>query len=234
MKNTSKILLILGAVVILSLSAFPVNAIGYSVSFDDAQGDVRDDDGNPTSESNVDITHVKSYKEGQTLYLELTVAGSIMSSEEYVYMLDVGGEGADVIQAVYSNGSAHYFDQLNPQNSGEAEYTIDNNKLTIEVPVGVFSSEHIALRANAAKSGDMETEAIDMAPNDGGFSAEDAGDDDTGDEDTGDEDTGDGDTGNGDTGGDESEDTNGGTPGFETIVVLGALGIAVIILRKRK
>lgn len=224
MKKTSKILLILGAVAILSVSAFPVNAIGYSVSFDDAQGDVRDNDGNPTSESNVDITHVKSYKEDQTVYLELTVTGSIISSEEYVYIVDAGGEDAEIIQAVFSNGSANYFDQINPQNSGEAEYTIENNKLTIGVPVDVFSSEHIVLRASAAKVSDVETEAIDIAPNDGGFSGEDGGGDDTGDDDTGDD----------DTGGDDSEDTNGGTPGFETIVVLVALGIALIILRRRK
>lgn len=218
MKKTSKILLILGAVAILSISAFPVNAIGYSVSFDDAQGDVRDNDANPTSEPNVDITHVKSYKEGQTVYLELTVTGSIISSEEYVYIVEAGGDAGEIIQAVFSNGGANYFDQINPQNSGEAEYTIENNKLTIGVPADVFSFENIVLRASAAKVGDVETEAIDIAPNDGGFSGEDAGGDDTGDDDTG----------------DDSEDTNGGTPGFETIVVLVALGIALIILRRRK
>jgi hypothetical protein len=231
MKKTSKILLKLGAVVILLLSASSVNAIGYSVSFDDAQGDVRDGDGDPTSQPNVDITHVKSYKEGQTVYFELKVAGSIISnSEEYIYFIEAGGTDAEVIHAIFSNGNATYIDQVNPQNSGEAEYTVEGNKLTIGVPVNVFS-ENIVLRANAAYGdlGTSEPKAIDIAPNDGGFSGEDGGEDDTGDDDIGD-----GDTGDDGTNGDGSEDTNGGTPGFETIVVLLALGLALIIFRRRK
>ena len=235
MKKTSNILLVLGILAILLLSASSVNAIGYSVSFDDAQGDVRDGNGDPTSQPNVDITHVKSYKEGQTVYFELKVAGSIISdSEEYIYFIQAGGTDAEVIQAIFSNGNATYIDQVNLQNSGEAEYTVEGNKLTMGVPIDVFS-ENIVLRANAAYGdlGTSEPKAIDIAPNDGGFSGEDGGEDDTGDDDTGDDDTGDDDTGD-DTGDGESEDTNGGTPGFEIMVLLVALGIVLFVFRRKK
>ena len=227
MKKTSKILLILGAVAILSVSAFPVNAIGYSVSFDDAQGDVRDGNGDHTSNPNIDTTLVKSYRQNENVVFEITVAGSIYTgSDEYIYMIQVGGDAADILQIMYSNDNVVYYTQQNPQDIGQGTYSVDGGKLTIQVPVSAFDSENIVLRVQNAYGnlGGSTPDAIDLAPNDGGFSGEDAGGDDTGDDDTGDD----------DTGGDDSGDTNGGTPGFETIVVLVALGIALIILRRRK
>jgi hypothetical protein len=69
-----------------------------------------------------------------------------------------------------------------------------------------------------------------------------AGDDDTGDDDdddTGDDDTGDDDDVTGDddddvTGDDDDEDDDKGIPGFETITIISAIGIALILLRRKK
>ena len=60
--------------------------------------------------------------------------------------------------------------------------------------------------------------------------------DDTGGDDTGDDDTGEDDTGGDDTGGDDTgdDDTGGGTPGFELLILIAAIAVALIILRKRK
>ena len=64
----------------------------------------------------------------------------------------------------------------------------------------------------------------------------DTGGDDTGGDDTGGDNTSGDDTGTDDTGGDDtSGDTQKpGTPGFELIAVITAVGIALILLKKRK
>ena len=59
----------------------------------------------------------------------------------------------------------------------------------------------------------------------------DTGGDDTGSNDTGGDDTGADDTGGDDTSGDTQKP---GTPGFELIAVIAAVGIALILLKRRK
>lgn len=244
MKKTSMFVTIVGITAFLFFAAVPIQAVGYSVSFTDSQGDVRDGNGDPTSNPNIDITSLESYKENDNVVFELTVAGSIYTgSDEYMYMVHVGGDAADILQIMYSNDQVMYYSQQDPSDMGQGTYNVDGGKLTIQIPVSAFESENIVLRVQNAYGnlGGSTPDAIDLAPNDGGFSGM-GGSGDTEEEDEGDdeeeEDSGetsdDADTNGDGNGEEESEDNGGSSPGFEALLLITAIAIVIIFFKRRK
>ena len=169
---------------------------------------------------NIDITSVSHTITDSEATLTMTVAGTIGDSEKIVYYMHlVGDDETTYYQAFYVNGEgmimgyggySGFYEQLENPVSGNtftATFEIDNPDATYSV--WAYSAEY-------AETGDESGEAWwDYAPDTYSPWY-----------------TGDGDDGT--NGGDGNGGTGDGTPGFETLVVIAALGIALIILRRRK
>jgi hypothetical protein len=237
MNKIKNILLLWGIVGIVSLVVSPVEAVGYSVSFTDPQGDVYDGNGNPTSNPNIDITLVKSYEQNQNIVFEITVAGSIYTgSDEYIYMIHVGGDAGYILQIMYSNDNVIYYPQQNPSDIGQGTFSVQGNKLTIQVPVSAIEHENIVLRVQNAYGnlGGSTPDAIDLAPNDGGFYGGDT-ESETGEEEPEEQEeesgnTGDEETAGTETGDEKTTDTSDSTPGFEVSLCILAFAVVLVLL----
>ena len=164
---------------------------------------------------NIDITSVSHTITDSEATLTMTVAGTIQDSEKIVYYMHlVGDDETTYYQAFYVNGGGGYLLIGAGFEGGALVNPVSSNTFTATFPIADPSATYSvwAYSAEHVETGDESGEAWwDYAP-----------------------DThspwyyisGDGDTGDGGTGG--------GTPGFETLAVIAAVGVALIILRRRK
>ena len=173
---------------------------------------------------NIDITELTYTSDGDQLTMTMKVAGSIQSSENIVYM------------AWVNTSDAYYWLMVNDQNrSGMAMNT--ENAMQFEFANATVSGDTITCSFNLVGSDYNSTEFW-------GYAAEyevfgDITKDWWGDwipgsyspfwGENGDED------GNGDGGGTtDNGDDSGGSPGFEAIAIIAAIGVVFLILRRRK
>ena len=238
----SKYVIILGAILALVTASFNVSAET------DSTGDLFHAIGDGTYEiyndakDDIDITDISYTASDTQLTVTLTVDGTIQDEQLFGYFVYVVLEGTTGYNywGSYTNGIGYVFDTT----LSEHLVTKDSNTLTF-----TFDIDDAASVANVwawayelAAIGSEELWA-DWAP-DSYFPAYALfyGEDDTEEEDTGEEDTGEEDTGEEETNGEETtgeddtgdEEGGGGTPGFELLVLIAAIAVALIILRKRK
>jgi len=165
---------------------------------------------------NIDITSVSYTITDSEATLTMTVAGTIEDSENIVYYMHlVGDDETTYYQAFYFNGGGAYILIGAGYEGGELVNPVSGNTFTATFPIADPSATYSvwAYSAEYTEAGDETDEWWgDWAPN--LYSPWYTG--------------GDGNGGNGDNGG------GGGTPGFETLAVIAAIGVALIILRRRK
>jgi len=160
---------------------------------------------------NIDITSVSHTITDSEATLTMTVAGTIQDSEKIIYYMHlVGDDETTYYQAFYINGGGAYLLIGAGYQGGELENPVSGNTFTatfeIDDPDATYSVW--AYSAEYAETGDESGEAWwDYAPNTYSPWY---------------------------TGGDGNGGTGGGTPGFETLAVIAAIGVALIILRRRK
>ena len=230
MKLRKSTIVILGLFVVC-LSSLTTSA----VTITDITGDVYYGSGasyNLASQDkpNVDLTGITFNEDDTTATITMTVNGVIDVSEDTMYWATyaVGEEAAYIF--TYSNGSVIGIASTGTGGSFEANASVSGDTLTVEFESLNINTDDGELYGYAATwiegtagSGEMW---MDYAPGsyapwygmDGNGNGDDTGNGDTGDGDDG---------GNGDTG-------TGGTPGFEMFIVIAALGLAFILLRRRK
>jgi len=252
MKILKKSILIFGAAIFLIFAASSASAITdgtgdvYHWNLSDASWSWGQYSGD---KPNIDITDVDYSVSGSDVTITMTVAGTIQTSETifyYAYLMSDTGQ----YFAYYMNGVAIWSGIEGYIGEGGMITTFSATGSTLSLtftptdPSETFSIYGYAQEFSSVL--DMTTSDwwADYAPAiyapwyvaDGGdiTDDDDTGDDDIGGEDTGGDDTGGDDTGGDDTGGDDASDDNGGLPGFETIAVIAAIGIALIIFRRRK
>jgi len=168
---------------------------------------------------NIDITSVSHTITDSEATLTMTVAGTIQDSENIIYYMHlVGDDETTYYQAFYVNGDGAYILIGAGYQGGELENPVSGNTFTatfeIDNPDATYSVW--AYSAEYAEAGDESGEAWwDYAPDTYSPWYTSDGDDGT-------------------NGGDGNGGTGGGTPGFETLAVIAALGIAFIVLKRRK
>ena len=166
---------------------------------------------------NIDITEVTYTVSGTQLTLTLTVDGTIDDSELVMYFAYYNSDDASYWMS-YANGQGLSMYSTSTGGGVGSTPTVSGN--TLSCTFDSFEGDPADFEAYGTGyqytvAGDATVEYwVDWAPDsyfEGGNGDGDNGDD-----------------GNGDNG------SGGGTPGFETLVVIAALGIALIILRRRK
>jgi len=179
----------------------------------------------------IDVKQITCTIEGTTLTLEYEIVGTFQRTDDYMYYTIVKTSDFNYIVSM-SDGDA---DTMITGNAG-SDYLPDNPECVV--------GEH-TLRAVFETQGDTTIEEIfgwatfindpvyqDWAPDSRGPEGSfDTGGDDTGGDDTGGDDTGDDDTSGNDTSGDAKKPD---TPGFQLVAVIAAVGIALILLKRRK
>ena len=201
---------------------------------------------------NIDITDISYTTTDTQLMITMTVVGTIEDKEGlayYTYIVrDTVGAGNF---AFYTNG--YYYVWGDTFESAESEFVshAGTNTITFTMnysdPAGIVGVWGYTYEVTDPTAGTEGEYWGDWAPDsyfpayDLFYGGEDTGEEDTGEEDTGEEDTGEEDTGEEETNGEETtgEDDNGeegggGTPGFELLVLIAAIAVALIILRKRR
>ncbi|MBE3120869.1 MAG: hypothetical protein IMZ43_02490 [Thermoplasmata archaeon] len=170
---------------------------------------------------NVDITEVSYSIDGNKLTLKLEVAGTIQTSEYYWY--NVYFNSSDTIYYwMWSNGSGLGAATNQGQQAFDfvQNFTVSGNSISAEFNVIGNTSTGVELWGQAhqyttAGANQQTTEWWgDWAPNTH-FTGQVTGDD----------------TGNDDNTGDKPKPS---TPGFEAIAVIAAVGLALILLKRRK
>ena len=227
--KSSIVLLIISGLLMLTL---PVSAISIS----DGTGDVYHWSQTGTAWSwranigdkpNVDITEVSYSVDGDKLTLKLKVAGTIQTSEYYWYNTYFNSSDT-VYMWWWSNGSG--FGMASNQNQSAYDmvqnFTVSGNSISAEFNViGATTEEELWGQAHqyTLVGQNQQTNEWwgDWAPNTR-FTGE-LADGDTGNN-----------TGNNDNGGNNGNTTKPSTPGFELIAVIAAVGIALILLKRRK
>jgi len=181
---------------------------------------------------NIDITGI-TFDEGTvTTTMTMTVNGVIEVSEYAMYWVTyaVGEEASYVF--TYVNGEVFGIATTGESGSFDASASVSGNTLTVELDSINIANGDGALYGYASiwlEGADDSGEVwMDYAP--GEYSPWYGVGDDTGGDVTGGDDTGGDDTGGDDTG----TDAPTGTPGFETLAVIAALGIAFIVLKRKK
>jgi PGF-CTERM protein len=180
--------------------------------------------GNVGNKPNIDITEVSYVVSGDKITIALKVSGSIQNSENVVYVV------------YYNSTDSHYVLNYMNGNGGGAGYrgetmTLGNFSMTQNVTISggtlsvvldvVGDTSKVDLWGSAMEyttSGDTMAEWWgDWAPNEKFTQAPDDGSDDT-------DGTQDGDNSTGEK----------GTPGFEVVLVIAAVSIALLFLRRRR
>ncbi|GEM_PF-4840817 len=148
--------LILPILIVFGLMVVPVNAHpDLEISFEDAEGDVIDEEGYQVNHPDVDIIEVETYLEGEMLNFVMRVAGSIRGySDDYSYMFYVLEEkettiGEAVVTVGIGGGQAFYTTE--DLSKEETSYEVSESELIISVPIDVFeglSDFHIYTLAN--------------------------------------------------------------------------------------
>ncbi|MBN1281253.1 MAG: hypothetical protein JXA00_06355 [Candidatus Thermoplasmatota archaeon] len=199
--------------------------------------DWHDWDWDVTNKPNVDIVDI-SFIAGDRLTLSLTVSGSINSahsfyhvwyntSDAYYHLFYLPGIQDEVMVAAFPlNFDEWTIEELQNYTPPTWEASITNGN-TITATVDWVTEDHAMVNyfgwaQEWAEEGDQWLEFwIDYAPD--SYSSYGSYEDYYG-------------TGNGDTNGPNGDDVTqpGGTPGFEAVAVLAALGVALILLKRRK
>ena len=182
-------------------------------------------DANVGNRPNIDVTEISYAVSGTQVTLTLKVAGTIANSELIHYYVYLNTSDSTYMLS-WGNGEGFGFGMSSEEGSQqmdfEPEITASGNTIsaTFDV-VGTFSTgvEVYGFAQEFTTVGDMTTEFWqDWVPNeDDPFGGQDSGD-----------------SGDSDDSGDSNPPPPTGTPGFETIAVIGAIAVALIILRKRK
>jgi PGF-CTERM protein len=185
------------------------------------------------SKPNIDITDISYTINGNEITLTMTVAGSIENSQNIVYYMYLRASEDSAYMVSYVGGTGMFFGTgdfagtmeilTTPPISADGkalEYTFTVADPNLDYEAWGYAAEYLNI-------GDTQGEAwLDYAP--GTFAPWYTAGDGDGDSDG----DGDGD-GDGDT---TSEDgkSSGGSPGFEILIALTAIGVALLVLSKRK
>lgn len=235
-----KYLIVLGAVVFLIGASVTASAVT------DSTGDLFHALENGGYEiynnqkDDIDITDV-SYTASETqVTVTLTVKGEIQDTSLFGYFVYIASEGIDGFDyfASYTNGIGYVFDTTPTDHL----VTKESNTLTF-----VFDLEDPSSIVNAwawayeSASYESQESWLDWAPDTyfpayaEFYGSSDDGEDDTDDGDGEDETTDEGqeDGTDGETSG-EDNGSDSDTPGFEILTLIAAIGVALIVLRKRK
>ena len=177
----------------------------------------------------IDISDVSYTIDGTQATVTMTTVGDMTpNTENVVYTMHLQSSESAYYMIVYSNGEGAVAGMGDFFGSGsQLDNPISGNTFTASFEISDPSAEYTVIGFNAEYSDpdDEHGEAWwDYAPNSQapwfGMGGDGDGD-------------GDGD-GNGDGNGDDGTPPPSGTPGFETLAVIGAIAVALIILRKRK
>jgi len=222
------------SILIVSVSMLVLSSgVASAQTITDGQNDVIKSTGGATfqtgqSKPDVDVKQITCTIDGTTLTLELEIYGTIQQANPYAYFATV--ETTDFqydISMFYGDGSADVSD-----NAG-SDYLPDNPELVVgeHTMSAVFEIQGDATIVEIFGHATYQvTEMLqDWAPDSRNPLYSEIGD--TGDNDTGGNDTGD--DGN-DNGGNNGNTSKPSTPGFEAIAVIAAVGLALILLKRRK
>lgn len=183
---------------------------------------------NIADKPDIDITEISYSVDDDKLTLTLKVKGSIQSSEKIAYWVYYNSTDT-AYWLMYSNGSGFGMgtNQVNMDMRFTENISISGGTLSAVLDV-IGDTSTVALWGWAAEYTDYQNQAAsewwgDWAPNNKfiGGAIDDGSDDGTGDEGPGDD-------------GDNGDTSKPSTPGFELLSILVALGIAFILLRRRK
>ena len=227
------------SLLIMCLSALVLSSMTATAeTISDPTGDVWHFDWNGgiygfehVSKPDVDITEVSYTVSGEQVTLTLKIAGTVSNSELIHYYAYVNT--SDSTYWISWNGGEGFGMAMNEeamQMDMTPEVTASGNTVTAVFDiVGTFSSgiELWGWAAEYSFAGDVtEDYWQDWAPNENDpYYGQDSDNDD---------DTTPGDNDDDTTPGDNSNTPPTGTPGFEIMAVIGAIAVALIILRKRK
>lgn len=182
--------------------------------------------GEATGHPNIDITDVSYTKDGLDLTISMTVSGNIQTAENIIYMIYSGDPEETYYWVMYMNGVGTWgATGVSGYTGGMLTNPISADGKTLTATFTLVEDTTISPYANAieySQSGDMATSEWwqDWYPNEHfqGYSGDGDGDDDNDD----------------DASGTDGTDSTKGTPGFEALAVIAALGVAFIILRRKK
>jgi len=187
----------------------------------------------------IDITDISYSISGSQATLTMTLADDIVSSEFVYYYMHLRSSENSFYQALYSDENGI----ITGVGDFTGFYNIIDNPISGNIFTATFEVSDPNLEYKAwgwtGEFSDFSNQGgegwLDYAPGtfapwysagggdgDGNGGTGDGNDDDT----NGDDGTG--------TNGDDGTDTTDGTPGFETLTIIAALGIAFILLRRKK
>ena len=186
---------------------------------------------------NIDITEISYFVSGDQLTLTLKVDGTIQSSELNWYWAFLNTSDANYWMSWMEGeggGMAMNIEEGSMQWDLEPEIAVSGNTLscTFDVVGSDYSNAELwGYSTEYVEAGDTTSEWWgDWAPETHSPFWGEGGDDDDG----GDGDDNDGGDGDDNDGGSSGSSGSSGTPGLEAIAVLAAVGISLIILRRRK
>jgi hypothetical protein len=179
------------------------------------------------TKNNIDITDVSYSIQGTTATVTMTTVGDMTDTENVVYTMHLKSGETSYYMIMYTNGQGSVlgFGDFTGTVS-QLENPISGNTFTASFEVSDPDAQYTLYGFNAEHT-DIDAEHgeawWDYAPNTYApwYSAGDGDGDGDGD--------GNGNGGNGDNGGNGSS----GTPGFEAIILIAAIGIALIIIRRK-
>jgi hypothetical protein len=191
--------------------------------------------GNVANKPNIDITEISSMVDDNKITLSLKVVGTIQSSDKVVYWVWYNTTDASYwMSYMDGNGSGFGMKKTGMNFTTSENFTISGNTLSVVLDVlGEVSQGDLwgyAVEYTTTAS-DLTSEWWgDWAPNDKFPYETSISDNTSGTNTTGDTSGSDGSTSDNN----QSGSGSGSTPGFEAILVLGAVATALIILRKRR
>jgi len=203
-----------------------------------------------TNKQNVDVTDISYSVSGNQVTLAMTVAGTITNSELVSYWAYLNTSDSSYMFS-WMNNEAIGWGTNTIEGSFEMDFdpeiTASGNTITATYDaVGTFANPEVwGWAAEYTSAGDVSAEWwADWVPNEESpYYDEYSGSDDTGD-DNGADDTGGDNSGTEGSGNDDSEESNGedsttntpppsGTPGFELLSLIVALGVTFVLLRRK-
>ena len=221
MKIWKKSVLIFGAFIILIIASIP----SFAETITDGTNDVfhhRLSDGTwgyyyTDEKDNIDITSISYDVNNNNVTLTITVDGVIEKSSNIVYWVYYTSAEA-TYWMMYTNGSGIVFCEKDFTIGDKAVVTASGDKITGVFPLYGSDTSKVDLYGTAYQytlANNPNAELwVDWNPNTHSGAPTASQED--------------------DTDGDTSSDNNKGTPGFETIILIAAIGISLIILRRKK
>jgi len=243
--KTWKYGIILMCVSMLVLSSAVVSA----ETITDGQNDVIKSTGGGTylsgqTSPEVDIKEITCTIEGTTLTLELEMYGDIQLVSPYAYYVTVettdfqysinifdGSPGA----SVFDNAGSDYLpDEPEPTIDGTTISAVFETQGDVTIEEIFGHAEYLVQEMLQDWAPDSRNPLYDFINGDDDTGGDDTGGDDTGGDDTGGDDTGGDDTGDEGNGDDDTVQTPPRTPGFETLIMIAAISLAFILIKRRK